>query len=90
MDLGDIFKSMEGRKFDEAYLAVIYDVKNNKAFRILVPSRQDLSEMLGLLKSDQYALTDMMILGLYKDFTEFMKELVDNNKPKGLTFGDES
>lgn len=73
---------------DEIYLVSIADIFENKMFYVLAPCRKDCSQMLLSLSTKRYAVMGVTLINNLRKFEEFMKELIDDQKPNGLCFGD--
>lgn len=59
-------------------------------FYVIIKDRKELSELYSLMPVDKYKVEGITALNETKSFEQFKKELTtgEDNKPKGLNFGD--
>ena len=74
---------------DEKYLVHLGKINglDSEEFYVLVPDRKAMAIMLGLLNEKKYVIGQVSVLNL-RDFEVFLKKLRDDNKPKGMLFGE--
>ena len=75
------------KDIDEQYLLVINDFEINDAFYLLIPGRIEFAELLNSLPKDRYSIVQIHLLSNVKNYKEFIKELREESKPDGLSFG---
>lgn len=72
----------------ESYLLGTYDQEKQEVFYVIAKNRQDLGKLLLNMSNDRFLMLGIQLLGNVEDYNTLLKNLIKNQKPDDMEFGD--